>query len=57
MAQGSTKFEICKMVAKGVRITHKQGTRLEDSITQVLGMLSPEASLAPVKIATAGSRA
>lgn len=51
MAQGSSKFEICKLVAKGVRMTHKQGTRLEDSINSVMGLLSPEAELGPVKVA------
>lgn len=42
IAQGSNRFEICQMVSKGVRKLHKDGTRMADSITNVLGMLSAE---------------
>ena len=41
VAQGNTRFEICLLVAKGVRLTHQHGGRLEDSINNVLGMLNP----------------
>ena len=36
MNKGNNRFEICQLVSKGVRITHKHGTRLEDSIGEVL---------------------
>ena len=39
ITQGNSRFEICQLVAKGVRITHKGGTRMEDSIGMVLGTL------------------
>lgn len=42
MAQGNNRFEICQKVGKGVRITHKNGTRLQDSITQMLSRLGSE---------------
>lgn len=42
MAQGNNRFEICQKVGKGVRITHKSGTRLQDSILQMLGRLGSE---------------
>ena len=49
IAQGNTRFQICQIVAKGVRITHKHGNRLEDSITTVMGMLKtkPNATAQP----------
>lgn len=42
IAQRNNRFEICQMVSKGVRKLHKDGTRMADSITDVLGMLSAE---------------
>ena len=36
MAQGHTRFEICQFVFKGVKVTHKSGTRFEDSIGNVM---------------------
>lgn len=39
LAQGNNRFEICHLTSKGVHITHKRGERMEDCITQVLGML------------------
>ena len=39
ITQGNSRFEICQLVSKGVRITHKNGTRMEDSIGNVLGHL------------------
>lgn len=42
IAKGNNRFEICQKVGKGVRITHKSGTRLQDSITQMLGRLGSE---------------
>lgn len=57
IAQGNTRFEICQLVAKGVRITHRQGTRLEDSITQVLGMLKLQAASVPPVAGVLNTRA
>ncbi len=42
IAQGNNRFEICQMVSKAVRLFHKNGRRLEDSITEVMGMLSAD---------------
>ncbi len=39
ITQGNSRFEICQLVSQGVRITHKNGTRMEDSISHVLGDL------------------
>lgn len=39
IAQGNSRFEICRLTSKGVHITHKRGERLEDCISHVLGML------------------
>lgn len=44
IGQGNSRFEICQLVSKGVKITHKPGERLEDSINNVLCMLQPKAS-------------
>jgi hypothetical protein len=40
IAQGNTRFEICRLVSRGLKITHKPGTRLEDSIGNVLTLLA-----------------
>ena len=39
ITQGNNRFEICQLVAKGVRLGHRSGTRFEDSIGEVLGHL------------------
>jgi hypothetical protein len=36
LSQGINRFEVCQLVAKGVRVTHKTGGRFEDSINDVL---------------------
>lgn len=36
LAQGINRFEVCQLVAKGVKATHKTGSRFEDSINDVL---------------------
>jgi hypothetical protein len=36
LAQGINRFEVCQLVSKGVRVTHKTGARFEDSINSVL---------------------
>jgi uncharacterized protein YoaH (UPF0181 family) len=39
LAQGMNRFEMCQLVAKGVKATHKTGSRFEDSINDVLQYL------------------
>jgi hypothetical protein len=39
LAQGKNRFEVCQLVSKGVRATHKTGSRFEDSINEVLQYL------------------
>jgi hypothetical protein len=36
LSQGINRFEVCHLVSKGVRATHKTGGRFEDSINDVL---------------------
>ena len=36
LAQGMKRFEVCQLVSKGVRAVHKNGSRFEDSINDVL---------------------
>jgi len=36
LAQGINRFEVCQLVSKGVKMTHKTGSRFEDSINDVL---------------------
>lgn len=40
LAQGMNRFEVCQLVSKGVKATHKTGSRFEDSINDVLQYLS-----------------
>jgi hypothetical protein len=51
LAQGMNRFEVCQLVAKGVKATHKTGSRFEDSINDVLQYLgtheTPKESLHP----------
>jgi hypothetical protein len=39
LAHGTNRFEMCQLVAKGVRATHKSGARFEDTINDVLQYL------------------
>jgi hypothetical protein len=36
LAQGINRFEVCQLVSKGGKVTHKTGGRFEDSINDVL---------------------
>ena len=36
LARGINRFEVCQLVSKGVRVTHKTGSRFEDSINNAL---------------------
>jgi uncharacterized protein YoaH (UPF0181 family) len=48
---GMNRFEVCQLVAKGVKATHKTGGRFEDSINDVLQYLgthdTPKETLHP----------
>ena len=39
LAQGMNRFEVCQLVAKGVKATHKTGGRFEDTINDALHYL------------------
>jgi uncharacterized protein YoaH (UPF0181 family) len=39
LAQGMNRFEVCQLVAKGVKATHKTGARFEDTINDALEYL------------------
>lgn len=39
LAHGINRFEVCQLVSKGVKATHKTGSRFEDSINDVLDHL------------------
>ena len=39
LAQGINRFEVCQLVSKGVRATHKLGSRFEDTINDALSFL------------------
>ena len=39
LAQGMNRFEMCQLVAKGVKATHKTGGRFEDTINNALDFL------------------
>lgn len=39
LAQGINRFEVCQLVSKGVRASHKTGSRFEDTINDTLEYL------------------
>ena len=39
LVHGINRFEVCQLVSKGVRATHRTGSRFEDSINDVLQYL------------------
>jgi len=39
LARGINRFEVCQLVSKGVKATHRTGSRFEDSINDVLEYL------------------
>lgn len=51
LAHGINRFEVCVLVSKGVKATHKSGSRFEDSINDVLEYLgthdTPQEGLHP----------
>ena len=53
IAQGNNRYEICGLTAKGVKITHKSGERMADSINRVLGMLRAPAPAVGMEQASA----
>ena len=44
LKQGMNRFEMCQLVAKGVRATHKTGGRFEDTINDALEFLGSHKS-------------
>lgn len=44
LSQGMNRFEVCQLVSKGVKATHKTGSRFEDSINDVLQYLGTHTS-------------
>ena len=42
LSYGNTRFEICNMIAKGMRATHAAGQRTEESIDRVLDLIGPK---------------
>ncbi len=44
LAQGINRFEVCQLVSKGVKATHKTGGRFEDSINDVLDYIGTHSS-------------
>ena len=44
LAQGMNRFEMCQLVSKGVRATHKLGSRFEDTINDALDFLGKHKS-------------
>jgi hypothetical protein len=46
LAQGVNRFEVCQLVSKGVRASHKTGARFEDSINSVLDYIGTHESQA-----------
>lgn len=46
MAQRNNRYEVCCLTAKGVKITHRPGERMADSINRAMGMLRPPAPAA-----------
>ena len=58
LAQGINRFEVCSLVSKGVRLSHKTGGRFEDSINNVLQYIgchdaNPDSMHTASEIATA----
>lgn len=39
LAQGMNRFEVCQLVSKGVKVTHKTRSRFEDTINDTLDYL------------------
>ena len=39
LTQGLNRFEVCRLVSKGVKAVHMTGSRFEDSINDVLQFL------------------
>ena len=60
LAQGMNRFEMCQLVAKGVKATHKTGGRFEDTINDALDYLgshkSDQTSMHPVVSKTPGAK-
>ena len=44
LAQGSNRYEVCQLVSKAVKVTHKTGSRFEDTINDALSYLGSHES-------------
>ena len=47
LEQENNRFQICRLVSRALKVTHKNGTRIEDSIGVELVRLGAIAALAP----------
>lgn len=56
LSYGNTRFEICNMIAKGMRATHVAGVRTEESINRVLDLIGPR-FIGPQAVAAEAPRA
>ena len=45
LAQGMNRFEVCQLVSKGVKATHKTASRYEDTINDVLQYLGTHVTI------------
>jgi hypothetical protein len=43
LSRNINRFEVCQLVSKGVRATHKLGSRFEDTINNALDYLGDQA--------------
>ncbi len=48
MARNLNRFEVCQLVSKGVRATHKLGSRFEDTINNALDHLGHDSRVGSV---------
>jgi hypothetical protein len=42
LSHGNSRFEMCNMIAKGMRATHVNGTRMADTINKVMVVMDPK---------------
>lgn len=47
MARNLNRFEVCQLVSKGVRATHKLGSRFEDTINSALDHVGHDSRVGP----------
>jgi hypothetical protein len=42
LSYGNSRFEMCNMIAKGMRTMHVNGTRMADTINKVMVVMDPK---------------